>query len=162
MFTCSRFCGPATTMQVACTSSPRMCIKTLSDAVWFTGDCYAQITLFPEQVELLNLAPPRVFLTGPPGTGKTVVLQLMAMEWQVNGNDVQILSTWHRSRSACKMLHHLLQQTPGNSRPVGRVLYKQYDFINGKDTERAVMEMTKEAGDGPLYVIADEVGYDDK
>ncbi|XP_025112762.1 uncharacterized protein LOC112575255 isoform X2 [Pomacea canaliculata] len=68
----ARFCGPATSVTVPCTSAPRLSVKTLGQAVSATGECYtAVITLFPEQVDLLNRATPRLFVTGPPGTGKT-------------------------------------------------------------------------------------------
>ncbi|XP_025099173.1 uncharacterized protein LOC112566958 [Pomacea canaliculata] len=55
----ARFCGPATTVTVPCTSPPRLCIKTLGQAVFLTGQCYtAEITLFPEQFQLLISALP--------------------------------------------------------------------------------------------------------
>ncbi|XP_025094206.1 uncharacterized protein LOC112563946 [Pomacea canaliculata] len=36
----ARFCGPATTVTVPCTCPPRVCIKTLGQAVSHTGECY--------------------------------------------------------------------------------------------------------------------------
>ncbi|XP_025111873.1 uncharacterized protein LOC112574795 isoform X6 [Pomacea canaliculata] len=36
----ARFCGPATTVSVPCTCPPRVSVKTLGQAVWWTGECY--------------------------------------------------------------------------------------------------------------------------
>ncbi|XP_025112765.1 uncharacterized protein LOC112575256 isoform X2 [Pomacea canaliculata] len=76
------FCGPATTVTVPSAFAPRLSVQTLGQAVWLTGEFYtALITLFPEQVDLLCHPPSRLFATGPPGTGKTVMLLMMGTEW---------------------------------------------------------------------------------
>ncbi|XP_025114468.1 uncharacterized protein LOC112576323 [Pomacea canaliculata] len=95
----ARFCGPATTVTVPCTCPPRVSVKTLGQAVSWTGEVYtAQITLFPEQVDLLNRAPLRLFVAGPPGTGKTVVLLLMG---------IRMAEMWPR----CLHCEHLLGES---------------------------------------------------
>ncbi|XP_025092631.1 uncharacterized protein LOC112563103 isoform X3 [Pomacea canaliculata] len=169
----ARFCGPATTVTVPCTTPPRLCVKTLGQAVSITGEFYsAQIALFPEQVDLLNSASPRVFVTGPPGTGKTVVLLLMATEWLQRGNDVYILSTWDLSRTACIMLYHLLQQTVNTQRSAGRttgqprLLYCGFTLLKNDETnvvsdeEKVVNKLLQAANGGSLYIIVDEAGSD--
>lgn len=148
-------------MTVPCIYPPRHCVKTLAQAVSLTGECYAQITLFPEQVHLLNTAPPRVFLSGPPGTGKTVVLQLMGTEWLRRGHHVYVVSTWEESRAACCMLLHVLQQTVntrlrGRANP-DRLHLRQFDLAK-EDVEEVVRDLTKAALEGTLYVIVDEAG----
>ncbi|XP_025082947.1 uncharacterized protein LOC112557357 isoform X2 [Pomacea canaliculata] len=158
----ARFCGPPTTVTVPSIFPARLCVKTLHQAVSWTGECHACLTLFPEQAHLLNAAPPRVFLTGPPGTGKTVVLQLMATQWLQCGNDVYVVSTWRRSRAACIMLHHLLQQTleaqPSTIR--GQVHLLLYDLDTEENVRRAVDDLSERSTS--LYVIADEAGPDER
>ncbi|XP_025114049.1 uncharacterized protein LOC112576041 [Pomacea canaliculata] len=161
----ARFCGPATIVTVPCTSPPRLSVKTLGQAVSYTGECYtAQITLFPEQVHLLNMSPPIQFVTGPPGTGKTVVLMLTAMQWLDSGHHVYIVSTWLGNRAACFMLYHLLLNTLNTCRsadvPRGQPHLLLYDFDGGKDVENAVNDLSQAASGESLYVIADEVGLE--
>ncbi|XP_025103140.1 uncharacterized protein LOC112569549 [Pomacea canaliculata] len=154
----SQLCGPATTVTVPCTFPP---------LVRCTGECYtAVITLFPEQVHLLHTAPPRLFVTGPPGTGKTVVLLLMAIEWLRCGHHVYIVSTWRGSRAVCTMLYHLLLQAvstlqlPGVSPGQPHLLL--YHLDGGKRVDKAVNDLSQAADGGSLYVIADEVVSDYK
>ncbi|XP_025114123.1 uncharacterized protein LOC112576088 [Pomacea canaliculata] len=163
----ARFCGPATTVSVPCTCPPRVSVKTLGQAVWWTGECYtAVITLFPEQVQLLNKASPRVFVAGPPGTGKTVVLLLMAIEWLRCGHHVYVISTWWGSRAACSMLYHLLLQTV-KKQLAPEVLASQLHLLhvnlNGEEkVEKAVNDLSQAASGGSLYVLIDEIGHEDK
>ena len=150
-------------MTVPCTSPPRVSVKTLGQAVWWTGECYtAVITLFPEQVHLLHTAPPRIFVTGPPGTGKTVVLLLMAIEWLRCGHHVYVVSTWWGSLAACTMLYHLLLQTVKTQQSAGVSpgqphLLQYHSYNVGNDVPKAVNDLLQAANGGSLYVIADEV-----
>ncbi|XP_025112767.1 uncharacterized protein LOC112575259 [Pomacea canaliculata] len=161
----ARFCGPATTVTVPCTSPPRLRVKTLGQAVSWTGQCYtAVITLFPEQVHLLNMSPPRLFVAGPPGTGKTLVLMLMGTEWLRLDHEVFIVSTVWRSRAACCMLYHLLQQSLNTRRTQmtdessARQLHLlQFDLKRDEDVEKAVNDLSQATRGGSLHVIADEV-----
>lgn len=161
---CVRFCGPASTVTVPSINEPRVSIKTLDKAVAYVGDCYAaHIMLFPEQLELLITAPPRVFLCGPPGTGKTILLFLMALEWLRQGNLVFVLSTWDRSIAASLMLVHLLQEKLEQLQDVdtpGRVQYLYSNFRQKNEVETALDVLKQEARKGPLFIVADEVGPD--
>ncbi|XP_025101018.1 uncharacterized protein LOC112568122 isoform X2 [Pomacea canaliculata] len=164
----ARFCGPATTVTVPCTSTPRLTVKTLGQAVSKTGVYFSQLTLFPEQVDLIHSKELRVFLAGPPGTGKTVVLQLVALKWLRHNHDVYVMSTTEHSRMACCMLHHLLQHELERMRQAGeecgqcgQLHLLQYNFRGGTDVDRATQELTDAAKNGEVYVIADEVGPDD-
>lgn len=139
--------------------SPRLALKTLSQAVSVTGECYtAQITLFPEQVNLLNSAQPLVFISGPPGTGKTVVLLLMAIEWLRKGHRVYIVSTCHESLTACRMLFFLVQQRCGTA---DRLRLVEYSLETGPELAKALDDM-KGKEDDALHIIADEAGPDDR
>ncbi|XP_025114207.1 uncharacterized protein LOC112576146 isoform X2 [Pomacea canaliculata] len=152
----ARFCGPATTVTVPCTSSPRVSVKTLGQAVKCTGVCYSEIGLFPEQTNLLSTRPPRLFVTGPPGTGKTVVLLLMATEWLHRREKVYIVSTWKKSLPVCIMLKHHLSHYTVVEDQLNLLLY---DFEK-KEMSKAVNELSQLAKGGILYVIADEAGPD--
>ncbi|XP_025113100.1 uncharacterized protein LOC112575440 [Pomacea canaliculata] len=164
----SRFCGPATSVTVPCTCPPRVTVKTLGQAVWWTGECYtAVITLFPEQVHLLHTAPPRLYLTGPPGTGKTVVLLLMGELWLQSGKDVYIVSTCSDSRAVCSMLYQrLLQiiQWQATGVTQNQLYLRHYLFDKSETVDKDVDEVVDEAVDDlsqaakgdTLYVIADE------
>ncbi|XP_025114015.1 uncharacterized protein LOC112576027 isoform X2 [Pomacea canaliculata] len=154
----ARFCGPATTVTVPCTSPPRLNVKTLGQAVSQTAECYVQMALFPEQVELLTQAMPRVFVNGPPGTGKTVVLLLKGSEWLLQGKKVFVLSTWQESLAVCTLLHHQLQLTT-NVQP-GQLHFLQYDFEDKKNMDKALSDLSQESDGELLYVIADEAGPD--
>ncbi|XP_025107255.1 uncharacterized protein LOC112571998 isoform X2 [Pomacea canaliculata] len=155
----ARFCGPATTVTVPCVIAPRLSVKTLSQAVSATGMFFAEITLFPEQMLLLQTKTPLVFLDGPPGTGKTVMLQLMATEWLRDDHPVYIVSTWERSRASCSMLHHLLLQTESPATP-SKVHLRRFNFGDDKDVEKAVTDLSQDALGKQLHVVADEVGPD--
>lgn len=151
-------------MTVPSINEPRVSIKTLDKAVAYVGDCYAaHIMLFPEQLELLIRAPPRVFICGPPGTGKTILLFLMALEWLRQGKLVFVLSTWDRSIAASLMLVHLLQEKLEQLKDVdkpGRVQYLHRDFRQKNEVDTTLAEFKQEARKGPLFVITDEVGPD--
>ncbi|XP_025107949.1 uncharacterized protein LOC112572468 isoform X1 [Pomacea canaliculata] len=157
----ARFCGPATTVTVSCVISPRLSVKTMAQAVSATGMCFAEITLFPEQVNLLQRGRPRVLLHGPPGTGKTVMLQLMATDWLRNKQLVHVVSTWDKSLPSCTMLYNLLQTTldeEGAGTP-SQLMFLKYEFRDKADVEKAVNDLVQAAHKNPLHVIVDEVDH---
>lgn len=137
-------------------------MKTLPQAVSHVGYCYTHhITLFPEQMELLMRAPFRVFIDGPPGTGKSVVLILMAIEWLRQNNIVYVLSTWDRSYAASYRLYHLLQNTlhEQKSRP-GQLKLLQKNFRLKGDVDTTLDEFSQAFKEGPVCIIVDEPGPD--
>ncbi|XP_025079972.1 uncharacterized protein LOC112555696 isoform X2 [Pomacea canaliculata] len=156
----ARLCGPATTVTVPCTSPPRLSIKTLGQAVSHTGECYtAVITLYPEQVHLLHTAPPRLFVTGPPGTGKSVMLLLMGTEWLRCGHDVYVVSSWIETLAASTMLFHLLLTTVEKLRRAGQspgqVHFLKYD--GEQSVDKMVNDLSQLAKEDTLHVLEDEV-----
>lgn len=156
-------------MTVPCTSSPRLDVKTLGQAVSWTGECYtAQITLFPEQIDLLNRDPSLVFVAGPPGTGKSVALLLKGIQWLKDGHDVHVVSTGDWSLAVCSMLHRLMLEALQKSQQTGvqgsgKVHLVQYDFTRLDEVERAVTDVENYLSQLPkgksCYIIADEAGY---
>ena len=144
------------------TSSSRV-LRTLGQAVAETGLVLSVLTLFPDQVRLLNDDTLRlVHLYGPPGTGKTLVMVLKGCQWLKQGLDVQVLVARKDGRAVSFLIEEQLRQVLDSSDPVAaggaRVRRHVYDFHkNSDDVQKAVDEMTAHARDGELYVIADEV-----
>ena len=124
----------------------------------FTGD----IVLHPYQVDILNANLPLVFLCGPPGTGKTVVLVVRGRDWLCRGWHVHILSTHIVSLAASQLIYHQLQQIDrelqqGAGHYVQRVHLHVFDVYNGKERGDAVRDLVAAASHGQLCVLADEV-----
>lgn len=131
----------------------------------------AQFCLFPDQVEVLNKQQPRVFVTGPPGTGKSIMLYLQGMQWLHEGKDVHVVSIQDNSRAASILMEHLLTQ---NLRPavpdtgddalravyadVPKVYRHAFNFDSHKgDVDSAVDRLAQVARDGRIYILADEL-----
>ncbi|XP_076437877.1 uncharacterized protein LOC143277035 [Babylonia areolata] len=89
----ARFCGPASTVDIPTASPPRRVVRSAGQAVAETGLRFSSLSLTPTQVRLLDTRPePRfLYLLGPPGTGKTVVLVLKALQWAQQGRKVIIV-----------------------------------------------------------------------
>lgn len=132
------------------------------------GERMVKLCLYPEQVDILNRAEPRVYLSGPPGTGKTVMLYLKGMQWLIAGHDVHIVNCSKASRAAGYILEHLLQQTlqvPSANEALdhtpltpGTVCRHDYYFENSDgDEDIAALELEKASQNKELCIIADEV-----
>nr|KAG5699707.1 hypothetical protein BaRGS_022105 [Batillaria attramentaria] len=90
-------------------SKPRVEVRTQGQAVSEVGRRVSDIVLLPSQAALL--ADPtltRLCLTGPMGSGKTLMLQLKGRQWARQGKRVVILNV----------------RTSGKGRPVGHLLEK--------------------------------------
>lgn len=112
-------------------------------------------------MELLMRAPSRVFIDGPPGTGKSVVLLLKAKEWLRQNNIVYVLSTWDRSYAASYRLYHLLQSTllQQNARS-GQLKFLQKNLRLREDVDMALDEFSQAFKEEPVCIIVDEPGPD--
>ena len=79
------FGGPATSVNVFCPSVPLLArlsdVRTEGEAVAETAWHLTQMMVHPRQLSVLHADKPLVFLTGPYGTGKTLVLVLKALGW---------------------------------------------------------------------------------
>lgn len=128
-----------------------------------TGERTASLVLFPQQVDLLNVSPPRVFVTGPPGTGKTVVLTLQGLSWLQRGHDVHVISTCSESRAAAMVIEHHLQQAVGSeSTASARVHRHQYDLYKDGESETAIKSLKSMSQGRQLCVLTDEIVHDDR
>nr|KAG5707767.1 hypothetical protein BaRGS_015927 [Batillaria attramentaria] len=135
----------------------------VQQAIAHTGLRMALLTLHPGQVELVNRPGLlRVWLIGPPGTGKTVVLVIKGLQWLHKGRDVHVLSSHSDSRAAAFLIHQQLLHALGadsTAAPAAgpRVHLHLYDFVNNdKDVEDAVNTLAGAAHDGQVNVITDE------
>ncbi|XP_025100822.1 uncharacterized protein LOC112568037 isoform X2 [Pomacea canaliculata] len=143
---------------VPCISPPPLALNETNLEGYYT----AEISLSPQQSRLIHTDPPRVFLAGPPGTGKTVVLLLKAIQWLGGGHDVCVVSTGWWSLAASKMLFFLLQQSKKKIQEEklspGQVHFLQYNFNDqtGEQINKAVQDLSDAAKDRSLYIIADE------
>ena len=63
--------GPATAVRVHCSTDPRRTVevRTAGEAVAVLGRALAWLVLTSHQCDIMHRSPPRVMLTGPPGTG---------------------------------------------------------------------------------------------
>ncbi|XP_025112289.1 uncharacterized protein LOC112575021 isoform X2 [Pomacea canaliculata] len=107
----SRFCGAATRPYLTLPDGRRVCTpSSLQQAVSLTGELFNGAIIHPEHQQLVTEAPPRVFVSGPPGSGKTTSLVLMGKQWLSEGHKVCVLSTWRENRTSSRFLHALLKQ----------------------------------------------------
>lgn len=103
-----RYCGLLSTVEVWSIQNPRVEVRSLPEAVYETGERFSQILLTPTQVEILHLSSQLVFLTGPPGGGKTTTLILKAVQW-ARGQQTVVILNLHRGSKGLP-LGHLLQR----------------------------------------------------
>ncbi|XP_025112295.1 uncharacterized protein LOC112575023 isoform X3 [Pomacea canaliculata] len=107
----SRFCGVATRPYLTLPDGRRVCTPSShQQAVSLTGELFNGDIIHPEHQQLVSAAPPRVFLSGPPGSGKTTSLVLMGKQWLSEGHTVCVLSTWRENRTSSKFLYAMLTE----------------------------------------------------
>lgn len=81
------------TVEVWSTASPRIEVRSASEAVNACFERFRKFVLLPHQVQALCLDDRRMFLYGPPGSGKTLVLILKAKEWLLAGETVILINS---------------------------------------------------------------------
>lgn len=62
--------------------------RTVADCVHLTGLRYGRHILNEDQLEILDSKDQFVYLTGPPGSGKTLMLGLKGIYWAKKGDHV--------------------------------------------------------------------------
>ncbi|XP_070209383.1 uncharacterized protein [Littorina saxatilis] len=163
----ARFVGPASTVNVQCNFSPRVEVRTKGQLVAELGWRLAHLILTLEQLDLMNRDPNLVCITGPPGTGKTIVLILQGLRWRLQGHDVHVVSTRPTSRAVSTLIQNQIKitatrNTTSSLQQPGKVVLHHYDFMNCEgDVTKAVTELSAvKESDGSLHVILDEAVFD--
>lgn len=139
--------------------TPRLELRTVGDGVSETGERITQFVLFPEQVELLNKSQPLVFLSGPPGTGKTMLLIIMGLSWLQNKLDVYVVSTSRESRTASYIIEHQLMKTleEWKLQDAGKVNRYHFDFNVMSEVNSAVKCLVEASNGQHLSLLVDEI-----
>lgn len=91
----NRFCGPLSTISVKrslvkSANNARIDVKKRSDATYEMKTQYNMLVLRKDHISILGSSHTHLFLSGPPGSGKTLILLLKAIQW-VSKGDVIIL-----------------------------------------------------------------------
>ncbi|RUS85757.1 hypothetical protein EGW08_006471 [Elysia chlorotica] len=93
-----RYCGLLSTVEVWSPNNPRVEVRSRSEAVSLCAQRFSQVVLLPGQLQVLLSDHTRVYLYGPPGSGKTLLLMLKAREWLLRGEHVILInSRWGSS-----------------------------------------------------------------
>ena len=164
---CFSFGGPAVTVQVHCSSTPRLAcaprskIRTREEGVTETARRFTpvDIVLHPRQVSILNDDEPLVCLCGPPGTGKSLVLFVRALDWLTRcEKPVHVVSTSDTSVGVSYLLKKQLELEVGPE--AAQRLHMH--ILNLRDNFEAALESLISAaqeqdGQLELFVITDEV-----
>lgn len=158
-----RFCGPATTVRVFCPRRDKKYVELRSEGegAWETGDRFSRVVLLPRHVAVLQAPPPRAYVTGPPGTGKTVMLYLKALQWIQEGGQVIVFSTCKSSLAASHMLVHMinswLEDREHHYEELKQnVSFRHFDLDHG-DLDKACASLLGFVRNHRLFVVADEV-----
>ncbi|XP_070182182.1 uncharacterized protein [Littorina saxatilis] len=160
----ARFSGPATTVQVFCSVRPRLAmdlVRTEGEAAAETGTRFSHIMLTPQQVAVQHSNQPLIFLSGPPGVGKSVMIILKGLDLLRQGLHVDVVSSGKYSLAASHLAVYQLQQTAGPA-AAGRIHLHHFDLWKGVEQQavdeavRTLVEAANKRGGQGLYVIADE------
>ena len=169
-----RFVGPATKVRVHCPISPRVKVprvevRTEGEAVSELGQRLAYLVLTQQQLHLMSGKKPRVCITGPPGTGKTICLVLMGLRWLTDRNDVHVICTRTRTLAISHLIKYQLEASlradPTASTAQGSVIFHIYDiYFNDNEVEvnRAIGELVAASRGQALHVLMDELNFSDK
>lgn len=66
-------------------------VRTVADSIHLTGIRFGRTILRPDQLEILKSEYPFVYISGPPGSGKTLILGVKATIWAIAGYQVVII-----------------------------------------------------------------------
>ncbi|KAL8591728.1 hypothetical protein ACOMHN_061820 [Nucella lapillus] len=88
-----RICGLMSVVSVWTSTQPRVEVRTEAQAIGEAGRRVADIILLPSQASLLDQRDLlRVWLMGPMGSGKTLMLQLKGRQWVREGRRVVVVN----------------------------------------------------------------------
>ncbi|XP_025112580.1 uncharacterized protein LOC112575160 isoform X1 [Pomacea canaliculata] len=155
----SRFCGPATQSALEGQCQSISLPKTRIEAISTTGDLYQRVMLYPEMLALLT--EEKLFLVGPPNTGKTRLLTLAGKTWRARGHDLYVVSGPSGSRDSAvwTFLNQSTQNVEGAQADIaapGSVLKINCNFNKKKEMEDTLKHLIKKRGENVLCVLADD------
>ena len=86
-------------------------MKSFSESVYHTGENSRTLVLNDQQVEVIKSLKQYVFVTGPPGSGKTLVLAEKSVQWLQDGETVFLVFKHGKSTSlpATEVLWHFME-----------------------------------------------------
>ncbi|KAK7096338.1 uncharacterized protein [Littorina saxatilis] len=164
----SRFGGPATTVTVPCSAVPRLggnhcCdLRLPGEGVAETANRFApaDIVLHPTQLDVLNnKLSPLVFVCGPPGTGKSLVLILKAIDWIQNKTEpVHVVSTREGNMAASHMIAHQLKEMAEQADLIHLHMYDLPMELNKalRELSQSDDQTEKKGTEKEVFVIVDE------
>ncbi|XP_070206328.1 uncharacterized protein [Littorina saxatilis] len=159
----TKLVGPATTITVQSDSRPRNEVRTAGEAAAELARRLVTFVLTLEQVGLMDRNPRLICLTGPPGTGKTVVMELQGLRWLLEGRNVHLVSTSRTSRAINIHIEHQLNMMVSDhgsqTRTPGSVHRHEYDFYQETDYPTAVGELLACVKNGTLHILMDEANF---
>ncbi|BFZ24434.1 hypothetical protein BsWGS_27473 [Bradybaena similaris] len=88
-----RYCGLLSTVEVWSSTNPRVEVRNTSEAISECAERFCKLVLLPRQLEALCSTDRRMYLYGPPGCGKTLLLMLKAREWLLSGQPVILVNS---------------------------------------------------------------------
>ncbi|XP_076464371.1 uncharacterized protein LOC143296378 [Babylonia areolata] len=162
----ARFCGLATTVDVPTACPPhRKVIRSMGEAVAETGLRFSYLTLTPDQVKLLTAQPElpwqqfeHVYLQGPPGCGKTVVLVLKGLQWAQEGKKVIILSVRPQAHAVTLLMETQIRNCLGEAAASSSIHRQRLDFSDESfDVDVAVSELLPQLRARPVLILVDEI-----
>nr|KAG5698229.1 hypothetical protein BaRGS_024036 [Batillaria attramentaria] len=165
-----RFCTPATSVQYYCSTEPRVKLWDTavehrqqvwneSQAIRVIGGLFTRLALYPSQVEVLLYGDDMLFLTGPPGTGKTVMLVLKGAGWlKRDGEHVYVTCVkWDAVAATHLIVSQLRHMVPEAAERV-HLLDLRREMRSKAALEETLYKVAVQAG-GKLNIIADEAGH---
>lgn len=135
-----------------------MCLpKTQVEAVSVTGDLYHRPILSEDMLDLLK--EERLFLVGPPKTGKTLLLRLAGEKWRARGHDVFVVSgpSGSRDRTFLKQSTQNIEGSRSNIASPGSVVQINCNFSSSTEMQTTLNMLINSKGENALCVVADDV-----
>ncbi|XP_076445118.1 uncharacterized protein LOC143283014 [Babylonia areolata] len=154
-----RICGLMSVVSVWTNSKPRVEVRTLAQAIGEAGRRVSDIVLLPRQADLLaQQSLHRVWLTGPMGSGKTLMLQLKGRQWLREGNRVVVINarTIARGRPNGHVLEEGIRQ--GGEGYPGAGAVDRYDVaLDDYSTDDLDRKLAERGSKENLCFVMDEV-----